>query len=146
MFTFLLEAVCIDSINRIEIVLMKKTTAGRTWPLPGRSRGKNVICLNGKFLTIPTVRKALNNFCSKTKNIGEIVVCDNLHGYWTQLTVESLVKILLKNGKKNNWKLKSLHLHMEEVEEVEQLITNFSNRSLLKLNLRGANNCCFQLS
>ena len=132
MFTFLLESVCFDSINRIQIGLMKKKNERRTTKM---NRGKNVICLNGKFLTIPTVRKALNSFCSKTRNISEIIVCDNLHGHRAQLTVKSLVKILLENGKKNNWKLTHLHLHIKQVfPEIEQLI-DFSNRSLLKLNL-----------
>ena len=118
MFTFLLESVCFDSINRIEIVFMKKKTAGQTT----RSRGKNVICLNGKFLTIPTVRKALNSFCSKTRNISEIIICDKLLP--GQRTIKSLLKILLKNGKKNNWKLKYLDFDIKRHDflEIDQLM------------------------
>ena len=124
MFTFLLEAVCFDSINRIEIVLMKKKTAGQTT----RSRGKNVICLNGKFLTIPTVRKALNSFCSKTRNISEIIVCDKfplsrLLRHPEGGIIKSLLKILLKNGKKNNWNHTWLEFdNLQMFPEIDQLI------------------------
>ena len=105
MFTFLLEAVCFDSIKKISIVFR-----GR------RNDEPDVVFINDKPFGISICYGVLRCFSTHTRNITEI----NINSCMTirtkpRLSFKDLLNILLENGQKHKWKLRSMSLFFEEL-------------------------------
>ena len=129
MFPFLLEAVCFDSIHKLSMVTLN-------------NQPPSIIVINGYRCVldddaINTTIDILDYFTSKTKNLKHIEFDLKLNQFTRKhsISFNLMLDVVLKNGRKNNWKLTRLLFICDKLTITIREYLKFSENTLEELFL-----------